>query len=47
MYKFVGDEILDTDLIGTEPIGHIYKDEPTVSEATAEPSASKNAESVP
>jgi len=43
----VGDEILAADLIGTEPIGHIYKDEPTVSEATAEPSASKNAESVP
>jgi len=47
LYKFVGDEILAADLIGTEPIGHIYKDEPTVSEATAEPSASKNAESVP
>lgn len=46
LYKFVGDEIVVAELIGIEPIGHIYKDEPIVSEADTEPPASKNAESV-
>jgi len=45
LYKFVGDEIVVADLIGTEPIGHIYKDEPTDSEE-ADPVCQKNAESV-
>jgi len=47
LYKFVGDEIVVATLMGSEPIGQIYKDEPTVSEAAAEPPASKDAESVP
>ena len=47
LYKFFGDEIVAAELIGTEPIGHIYKDKPTVLEAAAEPPASKDAESLP
>ena len=47
LYRFVGDEIVVAELIGTQPIGHIYKDKPTVSEAAAEPPASKDAESLP
>ena len=45
LYKFVGDEIVVAELIGAEPIGHIYKDDPTVSEDAAEPAGSKDAES--
>jgi len=41
LYKFVGDEIVVADLIGAEPIGHIYKDDPSLSEADAEPVAQK------
>jgi hypothetical protein len=44
LYKFVGDEIVVADLIGSEAIGHIYKDEPTVSEGPAEPAAQKDGE---
>jgi hypothetical protein len=43
LYKFVGDEIVAAELIGAEPIGHIYKDEPSVSEGAAEPVAQKDA----
>ena len=46
LYKFVSDEIVVADLIGAAPIGHIYKDDPTVSEDSAEPAAPKDAESV-
>ena len=41
LYKFVGDEIVAADLIGAEPIGHIYKDEPSDSEDAAEPPVQK------
>ena len=44
LYKFFGDEIVVADLIGTEPIGHIYKDEPSVSEAAAQPAGQKGTE---
>ncbi|MBP1741129.1 MAG: hypothetical protein H6Q48_3422 [Deltaproteobacteria bacterium] len=37
LYKFVGDEIVVAELIGNEPIGHIYKDDPTGSKDAAEP----------
>ena len=42
LYKFVGDEIVVADLIGAEPIGHIYKDEPSVPEDAAEHAAQKD-----
>ena len=45
LYRFVGDEIVVAELIGTQPIGHISKDKPTVCEAAAEPPASKDAAS--
>ena len=32
LYKFVGDEIVVAELIGAEPIGHIYRDEAMDSE---------------
>jgi len=44
LYKFVGDEIVAADLIGTDPIGHIYKDDPSASEDPAEHVARKDAE---
>jgi len=44
LYRFVGDEIVVAELIGTEPIGHIYKDEPSVSEAAAQPAGQKGTE---
>jgi hypothetical protein len=43
LYKFVGDEIVVADLIAAEPIGHIYRDEPSASERAAEPVAQKDA----
>jgi len=43
LYKFVGDEIVVAELIGAEPIGHIYKDEPSLSEHDEEPFAQKDA----
>ncbi len=46
LYKFVGDEIVVAELIGTEPIGQIYKDEPCDSEDAAEPSVQKDVESM-
>jgi hypothetical protein len=46
LYKLVGDEIVVADLIGATPIGHIHKDDPTVSEDSAEPAAPKDAASV-
>jgi len=46
LYKFVGDEIVVADLIGAEPIGHIYKDNPTDSEDAADSVGQENAESV-
>jgi len=42
LYKFVGDEIVVADLIGAAPIGHIYKDDPSVSEGAPEPVAQKD-----
>ena len=42
LYKFVGDEIVVADLIGAEPIGHIYKDEPSDAVHAAEPVAQKD-----
>jgi hypothetical protein len=42
LYKFVGDEVVPADLIGAEPIGHIYKDEPSVPMDAAEPVAQKD-----
>ena len=42
LYKFVGDQIVVADLIGAEPIGHIYKDDPSGSEGAVEPSAQKD-----
>jgi hypothetical protein len=44
LYKFVGDEIVVADLIGAEPIGHIYDDGPSESERAAEPVAQKDGE---
>ena len=44
LYKFVDDEIVVAVLIGAEPIGHIYKDEPSDCEGAAEPVASKDDE---
>jgi hypothetical protein len=44
LYKFMGDEIVVADLIGAEPIGHIYKDEPPAPEQAVEPVAQKEAE---
>jgi hypothetical protein len=44
LYKFVGDEIVVADLIGAEPIGHIYKDEPSKPEVAAEQVAQEKAE---
>ena len=41
LYKFVGDEIVVAELIGAEPIGQIYKDEPSDSEDAAEPPVQK------
>jgi len=41
LYKFVGDEIVVADLIGAEPIGHIFKDESSDSGHAAEPVAQK------
>jgi hypothetical protein len=46
LYQLAGDEIVVADLIGAAPIGHIYKDDPTVSEDSAEPAAPNDAESV-
>ena len=43
LYKFVGDEIVVADLIGAEPIGHIYKDEPSEFEGAAETAGQKDA----
>jgi hypothetical protein len=45
LYKFVGDEIVVADLIGAEPIGHIFKDDTTVSDLAAEPVAQRDGES--
>jgi len=45
LYKFVGDEIVAAELIGAEPIGHIYKEDPVVSEKPAGPVIPKDAES--
>jgi len=46
LYKFVGDEIEGADLIGAEPIGHVYKDEPAMPENPAQPAAQTDAKSV-
>jgi hypothetical protein len=37
LYKFVSDEIMVSDLIGAEPIGHINKDDPSDPEHAAKP----------
>jgi len=43
LYKFVGDEILVADVIGAEPIGHIYEDAPSQPEGAAGPVAHNDA----
>jgi hypothetical protein len=42
LYKFVGDEIVAADLIGAEPIAHIYKDESSAPDVAAEPVVQKD-----
>jgi hypothetical protein len=47
LYKFVGDEIAVAELIGAEPIGHIYNDSLTVSEGTPEQEIETSGQALP